>query len=580
MSSSGTPGRQGRPATTAKPALDRRSVLTRGAALAGGAAAGLTAGAAFPARAAQDAPPAVRAAAPYETGALIGPDDPRYPLLTTGNNQRYVAAPEYVKMIRSTQDAVHALRAAHRAGKRVSVRSGGHCFAALVCNPEIEVILDFSEMTDVGYDASRRAFYVEPGARLLHVYEQLYKGWGVTVPGGICYSVGAGGHISGGGYGLLSRAHGLVVDHLYAVEVVTVDAGGTVRTTVATREADDPHRDLWWAHTGGGGGNFGLITRYWFRSPDATGTEPGDQLISPPSTVLVSAVDIPWEDLDEGTFARLLKNFGAWHEANSAPGSPYRHLSSLFNVSSRAHGSLGMFTQVDATVPGARKMLDDYLGAITAGTGITPRPMAKANGEIPHLANLAEPREMPWLNATRMVGTNNPTITNPVSRAVHKSAYMRRNFSDRQIAALYAYMTRPDFENPDTMLVLFSFGGQVNAVAPDATANAQRECVFKMTFQTFWPDEQDDDFYLGWIRGLYADFFAESGGVPLIDDRTDGCYINYCDTDMADPEHNRSGVPWHTLYYKGNYPRLQQVKKRWDPGNFFHHALSVEPARN
>ncbi|WP_200308867.1 FAD-binding protein [Streptomyces adelaidensis] len=553
--------------------MSRRSVLARSAALAGGAtavAAGATTAATSPAYARE----------PYDVGALIGPEDPRYPLLTTGNNQRYVAAPEYVKMIRSTADAERALRSAHRAGKRVSVRSGGHCFAALVCNPEVEVILDFSEMTDVGYDPSRRAFYVEPGARLLNVYEALYKGWGVTVPGGICYSVGAGGHISGGGYGLLSRAHGLIVDHLYAVEVVTIDEKGTVRTTVATREKDDPNRDLWWAHTGGGGGNFGLITRYWFRSPDARGSKPGDQLISPPSKVLVHAVDLPWSDLDEAKFARLLKNFGAWHEANNAPDSPYRHLSSLFNVSAKAHGSLGMFTQVDATVPGARKLLDDYVTAITAGTGLVVKPMTKANGEIPHLANLAEPREMPWLNATRMVGTNNPTITDPMSRAVHKSGYMRKNFSDQQIAALYNYMTRPDFDNPDTMLVLFSFGCQVNAVAPDATANAQRDCAFKMTFQTFWPDERDDDFHLDWIRGLYAEFFAETKGVPVIGDRTDGCYINYCDTDMADPAYNRSGVPWHTLYYKGNYPRLQQVKKRYDPGNYFRHALSVEPAKS
>lgn len=553
--------------------IKRRSVLTRGAAVATGAAsvaAGVTA---------STASPAAAAAGAYEVGELIDATDPRYPGLVAGNNQRYVSKPDYIKMIRSTTDAVEALTAAHRAGKRVSVRSGGHCFAALVCTPETEVILDFSEMTDIGYDESMRAFYVEPGARLMNVYEGLYKGWGVTIPGGICYQVGAGGHIAGGGYGLLSRAHGLVVDHLYAVEVVTIDARGTVKAIVATREENDPNRDLWWAHTGGGGGNFGLITRYWFRSPGATGTKPGDLLVNPPSTVLVSAVDFPWADLDEAKFTRMLKNFGAWHEQNVAPDSPYRHLSSLFNVSAKAHGSLGMFTQIDATVPGARKLLDDYLAAITAGTGLMPKPMSKGNGEIPHLANLAEPRLLPWLNATRLVGTNNPTITNPTARAIHKSAYMQKNFTDHQIAALYKGMTRPDFTNPDTMLVLFSFGGQVNAVDPAATANAQRGSVFKMCFQTFWLDEQDDDFYLEWIRGIYGDFFAESDGVPVINDRTDGCYVNYCDTDMADPTYNQSGVPWHTLYYKDNYPRLQRVKKRYDPTNFFRHPLSIQPAR-
>ncbi|WP_420708863.1 BBE domain-containing protein [Streptomyces sp. NRRL S-378] len=100
----------------------------------------------------------------------------------------------------------------------------------------------------------------------------------MTLPGGVCHSVGAGGHVSGGGYGLLSRDFGLVVDHLYAVEVVVPGAGGRPRTVVATREPGDPHRELWWAHTGGGGGNFGLITRYWFRTPGTEHAPPERQL--------------------------------------------------------------------------------------------------------------------------------------------------------------------------------------------------------------------------------------------------------------------------------------------------------------
>lgn len=555
--------------------VDRRTMLTRGAAVVGGAAvAGALAG---PVAAAASPAPSGGAAA--GTGSVVKPGDPRYEMLTTGNNQRFVARPDYIKMVRSTADAERALRDAVRAGKRVSVRSGGHCFADFAAHPETEVIIDFSEMTHVGYDPAFRAFVVEAGARLINVYEALYKGWGVTIPGGICYSVGAGGHIAGGGYGLLSRAHGLVVDHLYAVEVVVTDGKGGVRTVVATREKNDPNRELWWAHTGGGGGNFGLVTRYWFRSPDAKGSVPSEQLISPPSTVLVSAVDFPWEQLTEAKFTRLLKNFGAWHAAHSAPDSPYRNLSSLFNVSSKAHGSVGMFTQVDATVPNARKLLDDYMAAITAGTGVTPKALTRATGELHAMPQFAEPRTLPWLQATRLVGTNNPTITNPTSRGAHKSAYMKKNFTDHQIAALYRYMSRPDFTNPDTMLVLFSFGGQVNAMAPDATANAQRSSIFKMCFQTFWQEESEDEFYLGWLRGLYEDFFSPTGGVPLIDDSTDGCYINYPDRDITDPRRNRSGVPWQTLYYKDNYPRLQQVKRRYDPSDFFRHSMSIKPAR-
>ncbi|WP_390623977.1 BBE domain-containing protein [Fodinicola feengrottensis] len=54
--------------------------------------------------------------------------------------------------------------------------------------------------------------------------------------------------------------------------------------------------------------------------------------------------------------------------------------------------------------------------------------------------------------------------------------------------------------------------------------------------------------------------------------------VNYPDVDLADPVWNTSGVPWSTLYYKENYPRLQRIKSRWDPRNVFRHALSIEPA--
>ncbi|MFD0392238.1 BBE domain-containing protein [Streptomyces nogalater] len=77
------------------------------------------------------------------------------------------------------------------------------------------------------------------------------------------------------------------------------------------------------------------------------------------------------------------------------------------------------------------------------------------------------------------------------------------------------------------------------------------------------------------MRGLYKETYAATGGVPVIDGDSDGSYINYPDTDLKDPEWNASGIPWQTLYYKDNYPRLQRIKGEWDPGNVFRHALSI-----
>ncbi|QZQ55728.1 FAD-binding protein [Curtobacterium sp. TC1] len=510
------------------------------------------------------------------TGAVIAPGDSRYLDMMTGNNVRFVAKPDYVRLIGSAKDAEAAVRTAVRAGKKVSVRSGGHCFADFVCNPDVEVILDLSTMTDVSYDPEMRAFAVEPGARLLNVYEKLFKGWGVTIPGGICYSVGAGGHIAGGGYGLLTRAHGLVVDHLHAVEVVTVDEHGKVSTHIATRESKGALGDLWWAHTGGGGGNFGIVTKYWFRSPGATGANPSDLLVRAPSRVLVSALSFPWDQVDETAFRTLMTNWNTWHERYKAPGLPESNLSSLFNLNHRAHGSLGMFTQIDADAPDAAGVLHRFIAAITDGVDVSSEPMTTPSGELPALPDFYETKQISWMQATRTVGTNNPTITNPTSRGAHKSAYFKKGFTNRQLRVMWKQMTRTDFTNPDTMMVVFSFGGQVNAVAEDATANAQRDTIFKICLQTFWQDEEDDAFYLGWERETFEGLFPDTGGAPVPGDQMDGCYINYPDVDMADPKRNRSGVPWSTLYYKGNYPRLQRAKQRWDPTNYFTHTLGVE----
>jgi hypothetical protein len=114
----------------------------------------------------------------------------------------------------------------------------------------------------------------------------------------------------------------------------------------------------------------------------------------------------------------------------------------------------------------------------------------------------------------------------------------------------------------------------VNTVAPDATASAQREAILTISCSTGWQDPQDEARSLAWVRQFYWDLFADTGGVPVPGGVGNGALINHPDVDLADPEWNTSGVPWHALYYKDNYPRLQQIKARWDPCNVFHLILT------
>ncbi|WP_406316588.1 FAD-binding protein [Streptosporangium sp. NBC_01639] len=489
--------------------------------------------------------------------ATIAADDPRYESLLRGTNHRFVAKPDRVCVVTSTEQVVAVVGAAVGSGLRVTVRSGGHGFEGFFA-AEGGVLLDMSEMTNVYYDPSRTAFAVEPGALLGHVYRVLFKGWNVTIPGGECTEVGVGGHFVGGGYGPLSRRLGAVVDYLYAVEVVVVDADGAARAVVATCEPDDPHRDLWWAHTGGGGGNFGVVTRYWVRSPGVTSTDPAELLPKAPSRWRIGFCMWPWESMTEESFTTLLRNVGTWFEQNSAPGSPHARHSASFYSSHRSGGALMLQAMIDDEVPDAAALLDTYFDTVSEGVGVEPTRTQVVR---------------PWLYFAAYPNWGDPG-TQDIRRIKIKAAYLRRGYTERQLASIWQHLTGE--EGVQNQLILIGYGGQVNTVAPDATATAQRDSVLKAAYMAVWGDEAEDHTHLTRLREFYRDVYADTGGVPVPNEVSDGSYINYPDVDLADPTWNTSGVPWSTLYYKDNYPRLQQVKRRYDPRNEFRHGLSVE----
>jgi aclacinomycin oxidase len=253
----------------------------------------------------------------------IGPGDPRYLAVVEKRfNKRFSANPDYVQRVSSTEQVVSAVEEAVREGRRLAVTSGGHCLEGFVANPEVRVILDVSPMKRVNYDADRRAVAIECGATVGETFRALFERWGVVIPLGEHPDIGMGGHVVGGAFGFLCRQLGLAADYLYAVEVVTVDEGGQASPVVATREESDLHRDLWWAHTGGGGGNFGVVTRYWFRSPDASGEDTARLLPRAPESITTFRAEWDWNDVDEPAFLRLLRNHGVWCERNSTAESP------------------------------------------------------------------------------------------------------------------------------------------------------------------------------------------------------------------------------------------------------------------
>ncbi|WP_432054889.1 FAD-binding oxidoreductase [Streptomyces sp. bgisy022] len=494
--------------------------------------------------------------------SVVGRHDPRYPdLVSRGINARFTPDPDTVRVVATAEQAVQAVRDSVRDGPRLAVRSGGHCFESLVDDPAVTTVIDVSEMRSVYFDEELNAFSVDSGATLGTMYRSLYLGWGVTVPAGRCPEVGVGGHIAGGGGGALSRTYGLSVDHLHGVEVVVVDSGGRARLVRATREPSDPYRDLWWAHTGGGAGSFGLVTRYLFRSPGTDAgsrlPDPGRLLPRPPGSVLRKTVRWNWDSVDETAFCTLVRNFGAWHERHAAPGDPGARLDNSLALPRTGGGPLTLETAVDATRPDAEELTDLFIREVSQGVGARPEVSVTT---------------LPWLAATLVPDE----FAGMKGRFKSKAAFLRTGWSERQARMVYQRLTdTADYHNPAATVYLLSHGGEVNRPGPADTAMAHRDAVLKTYWSVFWFDEREDALHLDWIRACYAEFFGDAGGVPDPRRGYGGAFVNYADADLTDPDLNRSGVPWHHLYFRDNYAALQRVKERWDPDDVFRHALSV-----
>jgi FAD/FMN-containing dehydrogenase len=482
----------------------------------------------------------------------VGPEDPRYATLVRGFNLRWVGTPSFVQVCDSTEDVRAAVQHAVDHDLRVTVRGGGHCYENFVSGNDGGVIIDLTPMHGVYRDEAAGAYVIEGGCTLWNVYWNLYRRYGVALPAGSCYSVGAGGHITGGGYGLLARLHGLTVDHLDAVELVHVDADGKAQIRVVARDSpEEDERGLLWAHQGGGGGNFGVVTRFFFRT-----------LPKAPSEAHLVTLAWDWKRpdgtlLDTDQFGAIMRNYGDFLAANSAVGSPYSGLFGLLHLFQSAKGQITLAAQYVGDEP---RRLDDFVAAMIDGdapAAVAPRGAMGYHGAPPPSIT---PRCLPWLYATQMLDGSGPN-----QRGKYKSSYMLEPFPDDQIAALYAGLSNPSHPNPQALVQVDSYGCQVNAVKPGTTAVPQRSSIMKLQFQTYWTDPLEDEPNLKWIRDLYEAMYGPRGPVP--DAVMDGCYVNYPDVDLED---------WQYLYYKDDYARLMAVKGRWDPLDVFNHEQSIE----
>lgn len=494
--------------------------------------------------------------------------DPRFPSFQQGFNRRWLAGNcQAVYVCYDTAGAVAALNEAIQLyGKHVKIKSGGHCYENFVFNEGTLAVIDVSAMDGYGLDPAK-GYWLGSGGTNWSAFNHLFRDYGKVLPAGSCYSVGLGGHICGGGYGLLSRLNGLTVDWLTGVEVVVKDnPNRPARAVYVSADAlKKDELDLYWGHRGGGGGNFGLITKYYFRElPDA------------PASAFITSLSIDWKGLTVERLGELLKFF-AQFSAKADNGRQF----GILALAHKAHGQIALTVQT-AVLKGEKpaeikaKFIDPLFRRLKGKVEYKLHTKISAQ----HLGGFSQPDAHTILytfyEAVQLLNGSGPN-----QRGKYKSAYMRKPFPPQQVATIFKQLqvVPPGLNLSDMsqcLLQVDSYGGRVNALAPDVTAIPQRSSILKLQYQAYWTDPSKDPAMLGWIRGFYTQMYKSSGGTPnpALDktNNVDGCYYNYPDVDLNEYGGREGALQ---LYFGANLERLKAVKKRWDPGDYFNSLQSI-----
>ena len=499
---------------------------------------------------------------------IVTQRDPRYHTLKASRNLRWPrSASEAVSRIElcdSAETACEALQRIISDGIRPTIRSGGHCYEDFVVNNPRGVILDLS-LLNHGRLPSDSCYRISPGMRLGEVYQDLYKRYGLTIPAGSCYSVGAGGHISGGGYGVWSRLYGLTVDWLTAAEILTVSSQGKVELRRVDKSREP---DLFRACRGAGGGNFGVITGFLF-----------DKLPSAPEEVVSAGVSFDWATMTKDRFVHILTTYGNYWETRGKDPDTWGLFVGLglTHISSGKFGLSLQFCNPDGycrDLSVLHEFLELFKDSNSSSShtvlphSVVPQPRLgqHASGAL---------RKMNWLEAT--IGDSGGGRS---QRAKYKSCYMKKNFTPEEAKRIYSHLTRkmPGADLTGSYLAVDSYGGATNrAQLADETSVWQRASIMKLQYQSYWRQAEDDAGCLQWMRDFYRDVYsgpnvkARFAGTPYPGEYYEGCYINYPDRDLLEYPF------WPQVYYgdKGLFPFLQSVKRRYDPNNVFHHAMSI-----
>jgi FAD/FMN-containing dehydrogenase len=397
--------------------------------------------------------------------------------------------PALIVRCTTTSDVVLAVNFARDNGLLLAVRGGGHNIAgSAMCDDGI--VIDLSQMKAASVDPAARRVTIEGGATLADL-DASTQAHGLATPLGINSTTGVAGLTLGGGFGWLSRKHGMTIDNLESAEVVTA-AGEVVRAS------NTEHPDLFWALRGGSG-NFGVVTHFEFRL-HPVGPDVLSGLIVYPISAAKSVLRQYREFLAQAPDA-----LSVWAVLRQAPPLPF--------LPEEVHGT-GMIALalLYAEDPKLGEPLIDPLRKFAT-------PLGEHVGVQPYIA---------WQQAF------DPLLT-PGARNYWKS----HNFSTLQDGLFDAVIESiENLPSPQCEIFFGAIGGATTRPAPESAAYAHRDAQFVMNVHGRWQEQADDERCIGWAR----EFFKASA--PFA---SGGVYVNFLTADEGDRVRSAYGPNYDRL---------------------------------
>jgi len=445
-------------------------------------------------------------------GTLLRPGDEGYDAARRVWNGLIDKQPALIVRCQGAADVMAAVTFAREHRLLLSVRAGGHNVAGSAI-AEQGLVIDVSLMRSVQVDPQRRIARVESGARLGDLDHET-AAFGLAAPVGVVSATGVAGLTLHGGAGWLMRKHGLSIDNLRAVEVVTADGR-------LLRASTDEHPDLFWALRGGGG-NFGVATAFEFHlhpvGPEVT--------VAMPIYPLASARDVVTACRDYLARAPYdLMVLGVYWSAPPIPEVPAEHRGKPVVV------VLGCYT-------GPADQAQNVLGPLST----IGQPLADLSAT------------MEWTQAQRLLDEDYPN---------GKFYYWKSIYLDRLDAEVMNVLDRFTRDRPslESSIDVWFLGGAMSRVAPIATAFFNRRHPIMIGIEANWSDRADAEANIAWARELHQALTPFSGG---------GNYLNFPGF-VEERETMLRGA------YGENLDRLRKVKAEYDPDNLFPGLLNIPP---